>query len=183
MTAYRFYRILTLVMFSRVPLVTLRCRAGPRENGPKTAARRDKSPGEVKYAFSGFLCAEKGGCMKNERKIAWVCLIIAGLIEFVWGYFLKESHGFSEVGPAILAVIFIAASFFLLERAVRVFGIGMSYGVFTGLGIAGTSIIGILALGESISVLKIISLIILMTGIVGIKFCDGKEEGKGAEEK
>lgn len=121
--------------------------------------------------------------MKNERKIAWVCLIIAGLIEFVWGYFLKESHGFSEVGPAILAIIFIAASFFLLERAVRVFGIGMSYGVFTGLGIAGTSIIGILALGESISVLKIISLIILMTGIVGIKFCDGKEEGKGAEEK
>ena len=101
--------------------------------------------------------------MKNERKIAWVCLIIAGLIEFVWGYFLKESHGFSEVGPAILAVIFIAASFFLLERAVRVFGIGMSYGVFTGL--------------------EIISLIILMTGIVGIKFCDGKEEGKGAEEK
>ena len=89
----------------------------------------------------------------------------------------------SEVGPAILAVIFIAASFFLLERAVRVFGIGMSYGVFTGLGIAGTSIIGILALGESISVVKIISLIILMTGIVGIKFCDGKEEGKGAEEK
>ena len=102
--------------------------------------------------------------MKNERKIAWVCLIIAGLIEFVWGYFLKESHGFSEVGPAILAVIFIAASFFLLERAVRVFGIGMSY-------------------GESVSVLKIISLIILMTGIVGIKFCDGKEDGKGAEEK
>lgn len=120
--------------------------------------------------------------MDRERKIAWVCLIIAGLIEFVWGYFLKESHGFSRLMPATLAILFIALSFFLLERAVRVFGIGMSYGVFTGLGIAGTSIIGILALGESVNALKILSLIILMTGIVGIKFCDGKEE-KGADEK
>ena len=121
--------------------------------------------------------------MNKERKIAWVCLIIAGLTEFVWGYFLKESHGFSRLLPAIVAIIFIAVSFFLLERAVRVFGIGMSYGVFTGLGIAGTSIIGILALGESVSVLKIISLIVLMAGIVGIKFCDGAEEEKEADEK
>ena len=114
--------------------------------------------------------------MEKERKVAWVRLIIAGLVEFVWGYFLKESHGFTILLPSILAIFFIAASFFLLERAVRVFGIGMSYGVFTGLGIAGTSIIGIIALGESVNALKIISLVILMTGIIGIKFCDGKEE-------
>lgn len=114
--------------------------------------------------------------MEKERKIAWICLILAGLMEFVWGYFLKESHGFTILLPAILAIVFIAASFFLLERAVRNFGIGMSYGVFTGLGIAGTSIIGIVALGESVNALKIISLIVLMAGIVGIKFCDSKEE-------
>ena len=111
-----------------------------------------------------------------EKKIAWVCLIIAGLVEFVWAYFLKESHGFTILIPSLLALVFIIISFFLLERAVRVFGIGMSYGVFTGLGIAGTTIIGILALDESVNLVKILSLIVLLTGIIGLKFCDGKEE-------
>lgn len=117
--------------------------------------------------------------MEKEKRIAWVCLVIAGLVEFVWGYFMKESHGFTILVPSILAVIFIILSFFLLERAVRTFGIGMSYGVFTGLGIAGTTIIGIIALGEGVSILKIVSLLILMVGIIGLKVC----EGEGEEEK
>lgn len=116
--------------------------------------------------------------MKREKRIAWICLILAGLIEFVWAYFLKLSHGFTVLVPSVIAIFFIAASFFLLERAVRVFGIGMSYGVFTGLGIAGTSIIGIIALGESISLMKILSIIVLMVGIIGLKFCDGTEESE-----
>lgn len=122
----------------------------------------------------------KENAEKKERRIAWVCLIIAGLVEFVWGYFMKASHGFTIPLPSAMAILFIIASFFLLERGVRTFGIGMSYGVFTGLGIAGTTIIGILALGESVSPLKIVSLIVLLAGIVGIKFCDGQEE-PGAE--
>lgn len=120
----------------------------------------------------------------REKQIAWLCLIIAGLVEFVWGYFMKESHGFTILLPSIIAIFFIVVSFFLLERGVRAFGIGMSYGVFTGLGIAGTTIIGIVALGESVSLAKILSLIVLMAGIIGIKFCDGQGEAKKtAEEK
>lgn len=120
----------------------------------------------------------------REKRIAWVCLIIAGLVEFVWGYFMKQSHGFTVLLPAVIAIFFIIVSFFLLERGVRTFGIGMSYGVFTGLGIAGTTIIGIIALGESVSLMKILSLIVLMAGIIGIKLCDGREEaGKTADEK
>ena len=114
--------------------------------------------------------------MKRQKKIAWVCLIAAGLIEFVWAYFMKLSHGFTVPVPAVLAILFIAASFFLLERGVRTFGIGMSYGVFTGLGIAGTTIIGILALGESVSLLKIASLAVLLCGIMWLKFCEGRED-------
>lgn len=116
--------------------------------------------------------------MKKEKNIAWICLIIAGLLEFVWAYFMKLSHGFTEPIPAMIAIVVIAASFFLLERGVRVFGIGMSYGVFTGLGIAGTAIIGIIALGESVSVMKILSLVILLCGIIGLKLCEGKEEAE-----
>ena len=114
--------------------------------------------------------------MEKQKKIAWVCLIIAGLIELVWAYFMKESHGFTILVPSIIAIIFIAASFVLLERAVRVFGIGMSYGVFTGIGIAGTTLVGIFALGESVSWIKILSLLVLIAGIIGLKFCDGGEE-------
>lgn len=116
--------------------------------------------------------------MKNEKRIAWICLIAAGLLEFVWAYFMKLSHGFTVLVPAILAILVIAASFFLLERGVRIFGIGMSYGIFTGLGIAGTAVIGIVALGEGVSLLKILSLVILMCGIIGLKFCEGKEESE-----
>lgn len=114
--------------------------------------------------------------MKREKRIAWACLIVAGLVEFIWGYFMKESHGFTVLWPSLLAIVFIVISFFLLERGVRVFGIGMSYGVFTGLGIAGTTMIGIVALGEGVSLLKILSLIVLLIGIIGLKFCEGEEE-------
>ena len=116
--------------------------------------------------------------MEKEKKVAWICLVIAGLIELVWAYYMKESHGFTILVPSIIAILFIAMSFVLLERAVRVFGIGMSYGVFTGIGIAGTTIVGIVALGESVSWTKIISLIVLVVGIIGLKFCDGKEEAE-----
>ena len=120
--------------------------------------------------------------MKNSRNVAWLCLIISGLIEIVWAYFLKQSHGFTVLLPSILAVIFICSSFLLLERAIRTFGIGMSYAVFTGIGIAGTSIIGIFVLNEGISPLKLISLLVFLIGIIGLKFCDGKE-AKEVDEK
>lgn len=119
--------------------------------------------------------------MTKEKKIAWLCLIAAGILELVWAYFMKQSHGFTILAPSVLAILFIAISFILLERAIRVFGIGMSYTVFTGIGIAGTTIIGIVVFGESVGIVKIVSLIILATGIIGLKYCGNQEEA--AEER
>lgn len=120
--------------------------------------------------------------MKRERRIAWICLIIAGLIEIVWAYFMKQSHGFTRLLPTLITAVFLLLSFFLLERGIRAFGIGMSYAVFTGIGIAGTTVLGIVLLGESVSVAKIISLLVLITGIIGLKFCEGEsEEGNDGE--
>lgn len=113
--------------------------------------------------------------MKRNKQIGWICLIIAGLLELVWAYFVKLSHGFTIWGPAALAVFFLVISFFLLERGIREFGIGMSYGVFTGIGVAGTAIVGIVLLGESVSFVKIISLSVLLGGIIGLKFVEGQE--------
>lgn len=119
--------------------------------------------------------------MEKEKKIAWICLIVAGVIELVWAYFMKESHGFTKLVPSLIAIFFIAVSFFLLERGVRVFGIGMSYAVFTGIGIAGTTVVGICLLGESVSWIKILCLAVLVAGIIGLKFCE--DEPKEEEEK
>ena len=113
--------------------------------------------------------------MKRNKQISWICLIIAGLLELVWAYFVKLSHGFTIWGPAALAVLFLVISFFLLERGIREFGIGMSYGVFTGIGVAGTAIVGIVLLNESVSPVKLVSLAVLLCGIVGLKFVEGQE--------
>lgn len=113
--------------------------------------------------------------MKNKIRTAWICLIAAGLIEIVWAYFMKQSDGFTRPVPTIITVTFLILSFFLLERGIRLFGIGMSYAVFTGIGIAGTTIIGIVLLDEGISVAKIVSLAVLSAGIIGLRFCESAE--------
>ena len=113
--------------------------------------------------------------MKNKSRTAWICLIAAGLIEIVWAFFMKQSDGFTRPVPTIITVAFLILSFFLLERGIRLFGIGMSYAVFTGIGIAGTTIIGIVLLNEGISVAKIVSLAVLSAGIIGLRFCENAE--------
>ncbi|MCQ4636586.1 multidrug efflux SMR transporter [Anaerovorax odorimutans] len=120
--------------------------------------------------------------MEKKKNAAWVCLLIAGAVELVWGYFMKESHGFTKLMPSLIALVFIIISFLLLERAVRVFGIGMSYAVFTGIGIAGTTLVGILALGEGVSWIKLVSLAALIAGIIGLKLCEDSEEEQEEEE-
>lgn len=115
--------------------------------------------------------------MKSKR-LAWIFLLSAGLLELVWAYFLKLSHGFTVLIPSVITIVVLIVSFFLLGHSVSVFGIGMSYAVFTGIGIAGTTLIGIVLLNESVSVVKIISLIVLLAGIIGLKLCDGEEAGE-----
>ncbi len=111
-----------------------------------------------------------------KRSTAWICLVAAGFLEIVWAYFIKQSYGFTEIAPTLLAVFFLIISFFLLERGISTFGIGVSYGVFTGIGIVGTTLIGILLLGEEVSILKIGSAAVLLTGIIGLKFFDREEK-------
>ena len=115
--------------------------------------------------------------MKKDNKTAWICLAAAGLIEIIWAYFMKQSHGFTVLVPSIVTIAFLILSFFLLERGIRTFGIGMSYAIFTGIGIAGTTVIGIILLDEILRVAKVMSRLVLITGIIGLKFCE-EDEGE-----
>lgn len=114
----------------------------------------------------------------NNKKIAWILLIISGLLEIVWAYTMKLSHGFTVLIPSIITVFVLAVSFFMLAKAINTLGIGLSYAVFTGIGVVGTTLISIFVLNEGAGLLKIGSLIVLMSGIIGLKMCDGEDEKK-----
>lgn len=113
--------------------------------------------------------------LAQKHAASWIFLLICGVLEVVWAYTMKLSHGFTVPLYTAITIAILAANLFLLEKPVSVLGIGVSYGVFTGLGIVGTTLVGIIGLGESISAIKIASIAILMVGVIGLKYCDSQE--------
>ena len=101
--------------------------------------------------------------------MAWILVLAAGLLETVFAIFLKASKGFSEPLPTVGFIAAGAASFWLLSQALKHLEIGVAYAVWTGIGAAGTAIIGMLFLGEARDVTKFLSLALLLSGIVGLR--------------
>ncbi len=105
--------------------------------------------------------------------MAWLSLFCAGLLEIVFALGLKYSEGFTRLWPSLAFLVGAGGSFFLLSVALRTLPIGVAYGVWTGIGAAGTATIGMLVLGESRDVLKLLSLLLLVAGIIGLRFTGG----------
>jgi quaternary ammonium compound-resistance protein SugE len=101
--------------------------------------------------------------------MAWVILFLAGLLEMVWALLLKQSEGFTRPAPTIGFFISLFLSMFLLAQALKTLPVGSAYAVWTGIGAAGTAIVGMLWLGESRDVLKLVSLVLLIAGIIGLR--------------
>ncbi len=101
--------------------------------------------------------------------MAWVILFIAGLFEMAWALLLKQTEGFTRPGPTIGFVISLFLSMFLLAQALKTLPVGSAYAVWTGIGAAGTAIVGMLWLGESRDILKLVSLVMLVAGIIGLR--------------
>ena len=101
--------------------------------------------------------------------MAWIILIVAGLLEMVWAVLLKQSSGFTRPAPTIGFFVALAASMFLLAQSLRTLPVGTAYAVWTGIGAAGTAIVGMIWLGESKDVLKLISLVMIIAGIAGLR--------------
>ena len=101
--------------------------------------------------------------------MAWLLVVIAGLFETGFAIALKYSEGFSRLVPTVLFVVFAAASFALLSTGLRSLPVGPAYAVWTGIGAAGTAIVGILFLGESAATLKLVSIGLVIAGVVGLQ--------------
>jgi quaternary ammonium compound-resistance protein SugE len=90
--------------------------------------------------------------------MAWTCLIIAGLLEIGWAIGLKYTQGFSRLWPSVMTVTAMTASFGLLSQALKTIPVGTGYAVWTGIGAAGTAILGMVFFDESRDVLRIVCL-------------------------
>nr|WP_318384164.1 quaternary ammonium compound efflux SMR transporter SugE [uncultured Enterobacter sp.] len=101
--------------------------------------------------------------------MSWFILIIAGLLEVVWAVGLKYTHGFTRLTPSIITVSAMIVSIMLLSWAMKTLPVGTAYAIWTGIGAVGASITGIILLGESASPARIISLLLIVAGIVGLK--------------
>lgn len=101
--------------------------------------------------------------------MAWAFVILAGLFETGFALSLKASNGFSRPVPSVLFIVFAAASFTLLATGLRSLPVGAAYAVWTGIGAAGTAVAGMVWLGESTEVLKLISIVLIVAGVVGLQ--------------
>ena len=99
----------------------------------------------------------------------WVYLFIAGLFEIVWAIGLKFTVGFSKPVPTVITVTAMITSFAFLALALKAIPVGTGYAVWTGIGAVGVAIIGMVWLGESCEVLRILCIVLIVTGVVGLK--------------
>ena len=110
-----------------------------------------------------------GTALTNEDAIVWIQLVTAGLLEVVWAYTLKKSHGFSRLGYSVVTVIAMIGSFWLLARAMQVLPLGTAYVVWTGIGSVGAFVLGLALLGETASPARIAAAIMIVGGSILMK--------------
>ncbi|MET8349385.1 MULTISPECIES: quaternary ammonium compound efflux SMR transporter SugE [unclassified Micromonospora] len=101
--------------------------------------------------------------------MAWLVLVISGLLETAWAIALERSAGFSRLIPSLVFAVTLALSMGGLAYALREIPIGTGYAVWVGIGAVGTALVGMLALGESASLPRILCLLLVVAGVVGLK--------------
>jgi quaternary ammonium compound-resistance protein SugE len=101
--------------------------------------------------------------------VAWTLVIIAGLFETGFALSLKASDGFTKPVPSVLFLVCAAASFALLSTGLRDLPVGSAYAVWTGIGAVGTAVAGMVLYDESTEVLRLLSIVLIVAGVVGLQ--------------
>ena len=105
-------------------------------------------------------------------EMAWVILLVAGLLEVVWAFALKQSEGFTRPGASAVTIVSLIASLLLLSLAMRTLPLGTAYTVWTGIGAVGAFAVGIVVLGEAATPLRLTAAVLIVTGLVAMKLAD-----------
>lgn len=101
--------------------------------------------------------------------MAWICLLVAGILEIVWAYTMKQSAGFTRLVPSVVTVTTMIASFGLLAVAMKTLPLGTSYTIWTGIGAVGAFIVGVVVLGESLTLMRVTAAVLIVSGLVLMK--------------
>ncbi|NXY97091.1 hypothetical protein HYE82_22455 [Streptomyces sp. BR123] len=105
--------------------------------------------------------------------MAWVLLLVAGLLEAGWSVGMKFTDGFTRLWPSVFTGAGIVASMVLLSYAVRTLPIGTAYGVWVGVGAAGAAVLGMAVLGEPVTAARVFFIVLLLVAVVGLKATSG----------
>jgi quaternary ammonium compound-resistance protein SugE len=98
--------------------------------------------------------------------MAWILLLVAGVFEIVWAYYMKQSSGFTRLAPTVITVATMIVSFLLLSLAMRTLPLGTAYTVWTGIGAVGTFAVGVTVLGEPADATRLIAAGLIVCGLV-----------------
>ncbi|WP_026075332.1 DMT family transporter [Cellulomonas massiliensis] len=105
--------------------------------------------------------------------MAWMVLVVSGLLEAVWALALKESNGFTRLWPSVVFVAGLAASMGGLAIALRTLPVGTAYAVWVGIGAVTTAVLAMAFLDEPVTVLKVVSILLIIAGVVGLNLAGG----------
>jgi quaternary ammonium compound-resistance protein SugE len=124
-------------------------------------------------AYQQLAWSQDQANQQDLSHMAWILLGIAGIFEIAFALGMKWSEGFTRLIPAIFTVVTGLSSLFLLSFSLRTLPVGTAYAVWTGIGAAGTAILGIAFMGDSASVPRLLCIALILAGVIGLKLVSG----------
>lgn len=106
--------------------------------------------------------------------MAWIYLVIAGALEVIWAFTMKQSQGFTNLKYSAITIVAMIASFGLLSIAMRTLPLGTAYTIWTGIGAVGAFAVGITVLGEAVTPMRIGAAVLIVSGLVLMKLSGGE---------
>lgn len=107
-----------------------------------------------------------------SQGLAWTLLVLAGVLDVAWAVSMKYAEGYTRLGWSIVSVLLLAAFVYLLGKVLEVLPVGTAYAVWTGLGAAGTVIMGVVLFGEALGPLRLGGVVVVLAGIGMLKLAE-----------
>jgi quaternary ammonium compound-resistance protein SugE len=105
--------------------------------------------------------------------VSWIVLVVSGVLETVWAAALAQSQGFNRLTPSLVFAGALVLSMAGLAYALRTIPVGTGYAVWVGIGAVGTAVYGMVALGEAATIARMLCLLAIVAGVVGLKVVQG----------
>lgn len=105
--------------------------------------------------------------------MAWIYLVLAGVLEIIWAFTMKQSEGFSKLTPTLITAVAMIASVALLSISMRTLPLSTAYTIWTGIGAVGAFVVGISVLGEPLTFMRVLAAVLIVSGLVLMKLSSG----------